>query len=91
MFWPSDLEAISHRYRIVQANRQKAADSLRIRNILNATITRKIEREIRILGAWHLKTLDEFRDSKPSPRNQALIANAVEWAERILQHVNANA
>jgi hypothetical protein len=41
-----------------------------------------------ILVARHLKTLEEFRDSKPSPRNQALIANAVEWAERILQHVN---
>ena len=41
-----------------------------------------------ILVARHLKTMEEFRDSSPSPRTMALIANAVGWAQQILNYVN---
>ena len=44
-----------------------------------------------ILVARHLKTIEEFRDSRPSPRTQSLVANAVEWAKSIVQYVNSEA
>jgi hypothetical protein len=41
-----------------------------------------------ILVARHLKTADDLFDSKPSPRNQSLVAAAVQWAERIMQKID---
>jgi hypothetical protein len=43
-----------------------------------------------IVVAHYFKTIEEFRDSKPRPRIQSLVANAVEWAKRIVQYVNSN-
>jgi hypothetical protein len=40
------------------------------------------------LVARHLKTADDLFDSKPSPRNQSLVAAAVQWAERIMQKID---
>jgi hypothetical protein len=45
-----------------------------------------------ILVARHLKTTEDLFDSKGSPRSDAIIAAAVQWAERILRKVdNASA
>jgi hypothetical protein len=41
-----------------------------------------------ILVARHLKTTDDLFDSKPSPRNQSLVAAAVQWAVRIMQKID---
>ena len=41
-----------------------------------------------ILVARHLKTADDLFDSKPSPKNQSLVAAAVQWAERIMQKID---
>ena len=41
-----------------------------------------------ILVARHLNTADDLFDSKPSPRNQSLVAAAVQWAERIMQKID---
>jgi hypothetical protein len=41
-----------------------------------------------ILIAWHLKTTDDLFDSKPSPRNESLIASAVAWSERIMRKID---
>jgi hypothetical protein len=43
-----------------------------------------------ILVARHLKTIEKFRDSKPSPRTQSLIRIAVASTEQILRYVNNN-
>jgi hypothetical protein len=41
-----------------------------------------------ILVARHLKTADDLFDSKPTPRNQSLVAAAVQWAERIMRKID---
>jgi hypothetical protein len=41
-----------------------------------------------ILVARHLKTADDFFDSKPSPRTESMIAAAVQWAERIMRKID---
>jgi hypothetical protein len=41
-----------------------------------------------ILVARHLKTADDLFDCKPSPRNQSLVAAAVQWAERIMRKID---
>jgi len=41
-----------------------------------------------ILVARHLKTTDEFFDSKPSPRTESLVAAAVHWAEKIMKRID---
>jgi hypothetical protein len=41
-----------------------------------------------ILVACHLKTTDEFFDSRPSPRTGSLVAAAVQWAEKIMKRID---
>jgi len=41
-----------------------------------------------ILVARHLKTTEDLHDSRPSPRTEALVASAVQWAERILRRID---
>lgn len=41
-----------------------------------------------ILVSHHLKTPEELHDSRPSPRNHALLGSAVQWAERIMQKID---
>ena len=41
-----------------------------------------------ILVARHLKNTDDLFDSRPSPRTEALVASAVQWAERIMRKVD---
>jgi hypothetical protein len=41
-----------------------------------------------ILVARHLKTTDDLLDSKGSPRTEAMVAAAVQWAERIMRKVD---
>jgi hypothetical protein len=43
-----------------------------------------------ILVARHLKNPEDLNDYRPSPRTEALIANAVRLAERILQKIDNN-
>jgi hypothetical protein len=43
-----------------------------------------------ILVARHLKTADDlFGGSQGSPRTDAMVAAAVQWAERIMQKIDA--
>ena len=39
--------------------------------------------------ARHLKNADDLHDYRPSPRTEALIANAVRLAERIMKKIDA--
>ena len=41
-----------------------------------------------ILVTRHLKTPEDLHDSRPSPRTEALVASAVEWAERIMRRID---
>ncbi len=41
-----------------------------------------------ILVARHLKNPEDLRDSRPSPRTESLVASAVQWAERIMRHID---
>jgi len=41
-----------------------------------------------ILVTRHLKTPEDLRDSRPSPRTESLIASAVQWAERIMGRID---
>jgi hypothetical protein len=41
-----------------------------------------------ILVARHLKTADDLLDSRPSPRNQSLVAAAIQWANRIMSKID---
>jgi hypothetical protein len=41
-----------------------------------------------ILVARHLKTPEDLRDSRPSPRTESLIASAVQWADRIMTRID---
>ena len=41
-----------------------------------------------ILVARHLKTTEDFHDSRPSPRTEALVGSAVQWAERIMKRID---
>jgi len=41
-----------------------------------------------ILVSRHLKTTEDLHDSRPSPRTEALVASAVQWAERILRRID---
>ncbi len=41
-----------------------------------------------ILVARHLKTNDDLFDSRSSPRNESLVAAAVQWAERIMRRID---
>jgi hypothetical protein len=42
-----------------------------------------------ILVARHLKNAEDLHDYRPSPRTEALIANAVRLAERIMKKIDA--
>ena len=42
-----------------------------------------------ILVAWHLKSTDDLFETRPSPRTEALVASAVQWAERIMRKVDS--
>ncbi len=41
-----------------------------------------------ILVARHLKTADDLFDSKSSPRTEAMVATAVQWADRIMRKID---
>ena len=41
-----------------------------------------------ILVSRHLKTTEDLHDSRPSPHTEALVASAVQWAERILRRID---
>jgi len=41
-----------------------------------------------ILVSRHLKTPEDLRDSRPSPRTESLVASAVQWAERIMSRID---
>jgi hypothetical protein len=41
-----------------------------------------------ILVARHLKTTEDLRDSRPSPRTESLVGSAVQWAERIMRRID---
>ena len=41
-----------------------------------------------ILVARHLKTPEDLRESRPSPRTESLIASAVQWADRIMTRID---
>lgn len=43
-----------------------------------------------ILVTRHLKTPEDLRDSRPSPRTESLVASAIQWAERILNRIDHN-
>jgi hypothetical protein len=42
-----------------------------------------------ILVSRHLKTPEHLNDSRPSPRSEALVGSAVQWAERIMRRLDA--
>jgi hypothetical protein len=42
-----------------------------------------------ILVTRHLKTTEDLFDSRSSPRTEAMVAAAVQWAERIMRKVDA--
>ena len=41
-----------------------------------------------ILVARHLNTTDDLFDNRSSPRTEAMVAAAVQWAERIMKKVD---
>ena len=41
-----------------------------------------------ILVARHLKTTDDLFDNRPSPRTEAMVAAAVQWADRIMRKID---
>jgi hypothetical protein len=41
-----------------------------------------------ILIARHLKNPEDLRDSRPTPRTVSLVASAVQWADKIMRHVD---
>jgi hypothetical protein len=41
-----------------------------------------------ILVSRHLKTTEDLHDSRPSPRTEALVGSAVQWAERIMRRID---
>jgi len=41
-----------------------------------------------ILVARHLKTTDDLFDNRSSPRTEAMVAAAVQWAERIMRKID---
>jgi hypothetical protein len=41
-----------------------------------------------ILVARHLKTTEDLFDNRGSPRTEAMVAAAVQWAERIMRKID---
>jgi hypothetical protein len=41
-----------------------------------------------ILVARHLKTTEDLFDNRSSPRTEAMVAAAVQWAERIMRKID---
>ena len=41
-----------------------------------------------ILVARHLKSTDDLLETKPSPRTEALVGSAVQWAEKIMRKID---
>jgi hypothetical protein len=41
-----------------------------------------------ILVARHLKTTEDLFDNRSSPRTEAMVASAVQWAERIMRKID---
>lgn len=41
-----------------------------------------------ILVARHLKSTDDLFDTRPSPRSEAMVASAVQWAEKIMRKID---
>jgi hypothetical protein len=42
-----------------------------------------------ILVARHLRTTEDLFNDRPSPRTEALVAPAVQWAERIMRKIDS--
>jgi hypothetical protein len=42
-----------------------------------------------ILVARHLKTTEDLFDNRSSPRTEAMVASAVQWAERIMRKIDS--
>jgi NADH:ubiquinone oxidoreductase subunit B-like Fe-S oxidoreductase len=42
-----------------------------------------------ILVARHLKSTEDLFDNRPSPRTEAMVAAAVQWAERIMRKIDS--
>ena len=42
-----------------------------------------------ILVARHLKTTEDLFDNRSSPRTEAMVAAAVQWAERIMRKIDS--
>jgi hypothetical protein len=62
---------------------------------LNLTVTEMEEGRKRVLGIMasilvsrHLRTTEDLHDSRPSPRTEALVGSAVQWAERIMRRID---
>lgn len=36
----------------------------------------------------HIKNPEDLRDSRLGPRTESLVARAVQWAERIMRHID---
>ena len=41
-----------------------------------------------ILVAGHLKTTEDLFDNRGSPRTEAMVAAAVQWADRIMRKID---
>jgi hypothetical protein len=41
-----------------------------------------------ILVARHLKTTEDLFDNRSSPRTEAMVASAVQWAERMMKKID---
>jgi hypothetical protein len=41
-----------------------------------------------ILVARHLKTTEDLFDNRSSPRTEAMVASAIQWAERIMRKID---
>jgi len=59
------------------------------------TVKEMVEGRKRVLGIMasilvsrHLKTTEDLHDSRPSPRTEALVGSAVQWAERIMRRID---
>ena len=42
-----------------------------------------------ILVAQHLKSTEDLFDNRASPRTEAMVAAAVQWAERIMRKIDS--
>jgi hypothetical protein len=64
------------------------ANKKRIRSKMDEGRKRVLAIVAGILVARHLKTPEDLRESRPSPRTESLIASAVQWADRIMTRID---